>query len=79
MLRLNNALAQSGDKFGVGENVESFEQFGQVGIAEGSDHRNTILSDDDGFVGQFAREVGELLLCLGDRELFGHGARVYQG
>ena len=79
MLRLNNALAQSGDKFGVGENVESFEQFGQVGIAEGSDYRKTILSGDDGFIGQFTGEVGELLLCLGDRELFGHGARVYQG
>ena len=79
MLRLNNALAQSGDKFGIGENVESFEQFGQVGIAEGSDHRNTILSNDDGFVGQFTGEVGELLLCLGDRELFGHSAGVYQG
>ena len=78
MLRLNNALAQSGDKFGIGENVESFEQFGQVGIAEGSDHRNIILSDNDGFVGQFAGEVGEFL-CLGDRELFGHCARVYQG
>ena len=78
MLKLNNALAQPGDKFGVGENVESFEQFGQVGIAEGSDHRNTILSNDDGFIGQFTGEVGELL-CLGDRELLGHSARVYQG
>ena len=78
MLRLNNTLAQSGDKFGIGENVESFEQFGRVGIAEGSDYRKTILSDDDGFIGQFTGEVGELL-CLSDRELFGHGARVYQG
>jgi hypothetical protein len=37
------------------------------------------LSDDNGFVSQFAREVGELLLSLGDRELFGHGLRDESG
>jgi hypothetical protein len=34
LLKLNDALAQSSDKFGVGENVEGFKQFSQVGVAK---------------------------------------------
>ena len=79
LFRLSDALAQPGNKFGIGENVEGFEQCSQMGVAESSDDGNAILSDDNGFVSQFAREVGELLLSLGDRELFGHGLRDESG
>lgn len=73
LLRLHNALAKLADKFGVSENVEGFEQFSQVRIAESRYDRNAILGDDDGFVGQFSGKVGKLLLGLGDRELLRHG------
>jgi hypothetical protein len=47
-----------------------------MSIAQCRNHWNAILSDDNGFIGEFAGEAGELLLCLGNRELFGHKGKA---
>ncbi len=49
-LKLADALPELFDEIAIAQNVQCFEQSGEMVVTEGRDRRHTVLRDDDRFI-----------------------------